>query len=201
MNYVAVDTSGKYLSVVVCKNDKPEVFFEENCGVNHSVKLMPVLEELLDRAKLSLKDVDFFACVVGAGSFTGIRIGVSTVKALCFSNKKPCLKITSFDTLAYNRKGKVLAVIDAGHNGYYVAGYLDKKLILNPKYVLKEELLNLSKEYVLVSFDNLDFTYEKVSVLNGLISAIQEKRGDITLIYEELSPLYCRQSQAEEGRK
>ena len=119
MNYIAVDTSGKHLTLIAKKGDKIYEYFNADCGVNHSVSLMPELERLLDRADMRLTDADFFACAVGAGSFTGIRIGVSTVKALAFATKKPVLRLTSFDTLSYNMdSGKVLAVIDAKHNGY-----------------------------------------------------------------------------------
>ena len=102
MNYIAVDTSGKHLTLIAKKDEKIYEFFDKDCGVNHSISVMTELENLLIKADMQLKDADFFACVVGAGSFTGIRIGVSTVKALAFAANKPVLKITSFDTLAYN---------------------------------------------------------------------------------------------------
>ena len=104
MRYIAIDTSAKNLTIIAYDNGKIHKVFDEECGVNHSTELMPKLEELLHKANFDLKDADFLACVVGAGSFTGIRIGVATVKALCFAYKKPCLSITSFDTLAYNEK-------------------------------------------------------------------------------------------------
>ena len=120
MNYLAIDTSGKNLTVIIKKGQEVYKVHDENCGVNHSVELMPKVEELIKKANFDLKSADFFACVVGAGSFTGIRIGVSTVKALCFAYSKPCLSVTSFDTMAYNIKsGKVLTLIDAKHNGFY----------------------------------------------------------------------------------
>ena len=113
MNYLAIDTSGKNLTLVLSVNGEVVTYNDGECGVNHSVELMPRIEALLEGVSVSLKEVDFIACVVGAGSFTGIRIGVSTAKALCFVYGKPCLAITSFDTLAYNEKqGKVLAIID-----------------------------------------------------------------------------------------
>lgn len=201
MNYLAIDTSGKNLTVIIKNKGETFTAFDEECGVNHSVALMPCVEELSNKANLNLKDVDFFACVVGAGSFTGIRIGVATVKAMCFAFDKPCLPITSFDTLAYNVDGKVLAIIDAKHNGFYVCGYENNKVILQPSYIMREQLATLAKEYMVVSateVEGIDCTI--VSVKEGLIKAIEKKQKEITSDIEALSPLYVRKSQAEEGR-
>lgn len=201
MNYLAIDTSGKNLTVIIKKNNEIFTAFDEECGVNHSVELMPRVEELCLKADFNLKDVDFFACVVGAGSFTGIRIGVATVKAMCFAYQKPCLSITSFDTLAYNVDGKVLAVIDAKHNGFYVCGYDGGKVVLEPSYIMRDKLIELSKEYLIVSSTKLDgIDCKIVSVKDGLISAVEKKQMEITADAEALTPLYVRKSQAEEGR-
>ena len=123
MKYLALDTSGKRLTVLIRKDSEYFVYTDENCGVKHSVEVMPQIEQLLSKANLSLSEVDFFASVTGAGSFTGIRIGVSTIKALCLAYQKKAVAVTSFDTIAYNKKDeKVLAVINAGHGGYYACG-------------------------------------------------------------------------------
>ena len=202
MNYLAIDTSGKYLSVVVCKNGIITSFHDDECGVNHSVALMPKVQELVNTAGVDFNELDFFACVVGAGSFTGIRIGVATVKAMCFAYNKPCLSITSFDTLAYNEKGgKVLAMIDAKHNGFYVCGYQDGEIILPPAYMMREDVEKIISDYKIVAIDEiLGFNVNKVSVLEGLIRAVEIKRENATSDLESLVPLYVRKSQAEEGR-
>lgn len=202
MRYIAIDTSAKNLTIIAYDNGKIHKVFDEECGVNHSTELMPQLEELLQKANFDLKDADFLACVVGAGSFTGIRIGVATVKALCFAYKKPCLSITSFDTLAYNEKeGKVLAVIDAKHNGFYVCGYDNYKIDFEPSYITKERLLEIASDYQVVSSTDIEgIKVKKVSVCDGLINAIDKKINQVTDDISLLSPLYVRKSQAEENR-
>ncbi len=203
MNYLAIDTSGKNLTVIVCKNDIITSYCDKECGVNHSTSLMPKVEELITKAEFDLKMADFIACVVGAGSFTGIRIGVATVKALCFAYNKPCLSITSFDTLAYNVKGgRVLAIIDAKHNGFYACGYDDKKVVLEPCYIMREELEKIKGEYqTLVAVSEIDgFDITPVSVESGLKLATEEKKHLASDDLDSLVPLYCRKSQAEEGR-
>ena len=201
MNYLAVDTSGKNLTVIIKNNGEYFTFDDKECGVNHSVDLLPRIVELCKKANFNLKNADFFACALGAGSFTGIRIGVSTVKAMCFAYDKPCLPITSFDTLAYNEHGKVLAVIDAKHNGFYVCGYDNGKVVYPPSYVMRETLNQLSKDYIMVAIDEIEgFNVKVVSVAQGFKNAIESKQGEITSDLEALVPLYVRKSQAEEGR-
>ena len=175
-------------------------FFDKDCGTQHSVKIMLEIENMLIRAKMRLSDVDFFACTVGAGSFTGIRIGVSTIKALAFANNKPILRITSFDTLAYNKDSeRVLAVIDAKHNGYYVCPYING-VAGKAEYVLKDRLSGF-KDYTFVSGEKIDgVNTEVVSCVKGFIQAIERKESEITKDINSLTPLYVRKSQAEEGR-
>lgn len=200
MNYIAVDTSGKYLTLIAKKGNNVYEFFDKDCGVNHSVAIMQELENLLLKADMDLKEADFFACVVGAGSFTGIRIGVSTVKALAFAVNKPVLKITSFDTLAYNiDSGKVLAVIDAKHNGFYVCPYVDGKAG-KAEYVMSERLTDFNDYLFVASEEIKGLNTQVVSVKEGLKKAIEKKNGEMSGDINSLIPLYVRKSQAEEGR-
>ena len=205
MNYIAVDTSGKHLTVIVAKDGKTYKLFEKDCGVKHSSALMPALERLLSEAEFDIKDADFIACAVGAGSFTGIRIGVATVKALCFAYKKPALSITSFDSIAYNVKGgvkgKILPVIDAGHGGYYACGYDENmKVDIPPSYLPEAEILRLKKDRTAAAAEDLpSIGVTLACVCDGLAQAAEAKSGE-TVTPDALTPLYIRKSQAEEGR-
>ena len=100
------------------------VKFLPDCALTHSVVLMGEIENALAEAGIDKKDIDVFACAVGPGSFTGIRIGVATVKALAYALGKKVLGVTSFDSLAYNVSDgrKKLAVIDARHGNFYACG-------------------------------------------------------------------------------
>ena len=202
MNYLAIDTSGKNLTVIICKDGVITQYFDNECGVNHSVALMPKIEEIALKADFDFKKADFFSAVVGAGSFTGIRIGVATIKAMCFAFNKPCLSITSFDTLAYNEQGKkVLAIIDAKHNGFYACGYDNDKVVLEPCYIDREKVVELLTEYQGVSSTEIEGLFLSiVNVATGLVKAIEKKCDQVTSDLESLTPLYVRKSQAEEGR-
>ncbi len=201
MNYLAVDTSNKNLTVIIKKDGREYRYEDAECGVNHSIELMPCIEKLAKDADFDFNSADFIACVVGAGSFTGIRIGIATVKAMCFALNKPCLSVTSFDTLAYNKDGKVLALIDAKHNGFYACAYQDKKVVMPPEYISRERVEELIKEYTPVAFAPIDrLPVQVVSVASGLVLAIEKNLDKVTSDLESLTPLYVRKSQAEEGR-
>ena len=204
MNYLAVDTSGKNLSIIIKKDGVAYKYYDGECGVRHSVSLMPEIEKLVTKAQAKLSDLDFFAVVVGAGSFTGIRIGVSAVKAMCFAYNKPCLAITSFDTLAYNVNKvtpKTLAILDAGHGGYYACGYNGEEIDFAPTYILEEQLEKIKLNYQIVVTDKEMDGATAVATIDGLERAVDKKVNNVTFNLDSIEPLYCRKSQAEEGRK
>ena len=201
-NFVAVDTSGNYLTVVAGKNGEFYSVSIPNCMMKHSVSVMPAVDEVLKRADMSLEECDFFSAVVGAGSFTGIRIGISVVKGFCLAYNKPSLPITSFDVAAYNGlgEGKTLCLVDALHDCYYACGYEKGEVVLPPAYLTEDEVLALVTEgYALCGVGEFPIA-EKVAVLpadpvEGLKNAVCEKaeRG----AFGELVALYVRKSSAE----
>ena len=79
MNYLAIDTSGDYLSVVLKIGEKTHEFFTFLAGGKQSEKLMVAIEEAFSALDAKPSDIDVFAAVTGPGSFTGIRIGVATI--------------------------------------------------------------------------------------------------------------------------
>ena len=161
---------------------------------------MPEVENLLIKANLNISEIDVFSAVIGPGSFTGIRIGVSAIKAFAYAFNKPVIPVTSFDVLAYNkRNGKRLAVIDAMHDNFYVAGYNDDNVTLPPSFITKNELINLTNEYEVLSSNEIEGVKHTIVSLNdGYITAL--KSVNTTNDNESLVPLYVRKSQAEEGR-
>lgn len=206
MNFLALDTSGNYLSVVAVKNGEAFSCLISDCATRHSVALMGAVEEVLQKAKMSLDECDFFASVVGAGSFTGIRIGISAVKGFCLACQKPALPVTSFDVAAYNTidnqkpAGKLLCLVDALHGYYYACGYENGAVALPPAYLSEEEVLALAqKGYTLRATALLPLSgkaeTEVVCPVTGLKNAVfalaeQGKFG-------ELSAVYVRKSSAE----
>lgn len=100
MNLLAVDTSGPVAGVAVLREGS---IAYEAAAVNrltHSANLMPMIEEALNRAGLDIDTIDLYAAVTGPGSFTGVRIGVSTVKGMAHGAGKPCVGVNALEALA-----------------------------------------------------------------------------------------------------
>ncbi len=195
MKCLAIDTSGNHLTVALIDGDKVISSYRDNINLKHSVTLLPEIENLLCENNISLSDIDVYCAVIGPGSFTGIRIGVSTIKALAYANDKKVLSVTSFETIAYNKPNeKVLAIIDAKHGHYYACGFNNGTVSLPPCYLSKEELATFASDYVVIE----DGVADK---LNGLVSAVKSKISLATTDRESIIPLYVKKSQAEEERK
>ena len=192
MKFLAIDTSGQRL-VVVAKNDDNTVVSAQNSAMRHSILLMDEIDGALKEANLSLSACDFVACVVGPGSFTGIRIGISAVKGLCMAAGIPALAVTSFDCLAYaEKRERLLALVDAGHDHFYACPYDG----FNPQtaaYLSKEEVNAIAeKGYTPVTERDTDIA---LGLKNAAI-ALCERKASAT----QLVALYLRKSSAEEGR-
>ena len=193
------------MSVVACKNGEFYTFYTPDCAMKHSVLLMEKIDEAFEKLQMTAKDCDFFASVIGAGSFTGIRIGISAIKGFCLATGKPSLAVTSFDTLAYNAidgagKEKILCLVNALHGYYYACGYEKGEVVYPPAYLTEEEVLALVKEgYKLVSCqfvpiaEKAEFLIvDPVSGLEKAAVALAEKNA-----FAPLTALYVRKSSAE----
>ena len=200
MKYLAIDTSGSYLTAIACDGQKTSVRYEENCALNHSVALMGEVENALAEIGLTAKDIDVFACSVGAGSFTGIRIGVSTVKAFAYALNKKVLGVTSFESLAYSIEERVkkLTLICARHGNYYVAGFDENNaMILPPKFLTVGQINEIKGGYLLIADeDNLGAV--KADMVKGFKRAVEANLEKASFNDETLVPLYVKKSQAEE---
>jgi tRNA threonylcarbamoyl adenosine modification protein YeaZ len=211
-NFLAIDTSGDYLCVAARKNGKIFSAFEPDCAMKHSTLLMTKVDEVLKAADLSLEECNAFAACVGAGSFTGIRIGISAVKGFALACKKPLLGVTSFEIAAYNALSagseKVLAIVDAMHGFYYACGFENGKIAIEPCYISETEVLALEKDgYLLCACKQVPIM-EKVSVeitnpLKGLCGAVdvklQQMQEPQSGENQLLQALYIRKSSAEEN--
>jgi len=199
LNFLAIDTGGKYLSVIACREGVYQKRYSENCAMKHSVLLMDEIDAALREAALTPAECDFFAAVVGPGSFTGIRIGISTIKGLCAACGKPPLAITSFDCLAYAESGSLLSLVDAGHENYYACGYDTEKQITEPPAFLKREEVDalLSRGYMPVAAEVLFDRCRAVDPAEGLLRAATAKYRQAG---GALRALYLRKSSAEENK-
>lgn len=128
MKILSVETAGNICAVALAEDDKliKEKLLDD--GNTHSVKLMPLVDKLLSETNTKISDIDLFACDIGPGSFTGIRIGVSTIKAFMDVTNKKAVGITSLENLAYNLDEEeiICSLIDAKNENVYY-GFFKKE--------------------------------------------------------------------------
>ena len=121
MKILAIDTSSNTCSVCLLENDNPIHTLEIKDEKTHSEKFMPLVQKLLHTTKTPLKEIDILACDKGPGSFTGIRIGISAIKAMSEVQKIDIIGVSSLQSLAYNEtfNGITCSLIDARNNQVY----------------------------------------------------------------------------------
>ena len=124
MLIMAFESSAKAASVALVRDGRLVSQYSQCSGLTHSRTLLPMAEDMLKNAELSLKDVDMYAVAHGPGSFTGIRIGVSTVKGLAWASDKPCVGVSTLEAMAWHglsAGGYICPVMDARRNQVYNA--------------------------------------------------------------------------------
>ncbi len=202
MKFLAFDTGGKYLSVIAFNGKEAAKIYLGDPAMKHSVLLMDKIDEALARAHMSAAECDFFATVIGPGSFTGIRIGIATAKGLCAALSKPALAVTSFDCIAYNGESeKRLALVDAGRGELYACGYEGDKIVFGPAILPIPQAEALVKEgYVPLSAEPVPMESRRADPCEGLLCAVLANKEN-TLPPDGLHAFYMRRSSAEENRK
>ena len=124
MLILAFESSAKAASVALCRDGHLLSQYSQCSGLTHSRTLLPMAEDMLKNAELRLQDVDVIAVAHGPGSFTGIRIGVSTVKGLAWAAEKPCVGVSTLEAMAWHglaAGGFVCPVMDARRSQVYNA--------------------------------------------------------------------------------
>lgn len=128
MKILAFDSTAKSASAAVAEDGKILSYSVADNGLTHSEILLPMAEAVLLSAKISLDDVSLFAVTAGPGSFTGVRIGVATVKGLAQDYEEParknCVAVSTLEALAENlapSDGLLVPVMDARRNEVYNA--------------------------------------------------------------------------------
>ncbi len=226
MNILAVDTSALTATVAVMKNGV--LVFENNItnALTHSETLMPMIDYALNSVNLSVKDIDLFAVSCGPGSFTGIRIGVSAIKALAYATDKPVFGISTLEALACNlsvtENIPVCPIMDARRSQVYNAIYKFQdgraEIVEAPRALSIEELCETINEKTLFVGDGVNVYKDKIIEIckeNAVFAPphlMLQKAASIAyrasiaseneyLTPEALEVIYLRKSQAERERE
>ena len=204
---LAVNTAGPAVEVALSCGG----YFRDENGRNASVSLMPAIDKLLTDAGMALSELDAIACVIGPGSFTGIRIGVSAARAMCYALGKPAVAVNYLQSLAYNERAdgfdKILCVCDGSNGTAYIAEFdSERKPLRETVCVTMGEAEKLARGYggavcacerTVKICENAIPPAPDCHALLRAAEAMFAKACD----FKDLIPLYVRESQAEKDLK
>ena len=171
MIMLALDTASRYCSAAVMKDG--EIIAEQTVcsGLVHSRTLMVLVDNVLKSVGIEAKDIDAYACSNGPGSFTGVRIAVSTVKGLALAENKPCVAVSTLQAAAeglYCPGTVVCAILDARCSQVYAAAYLNGQTLIEPAPMMLSELLEKLQGYDRVVFCGDGISVHRDAIINAL---------------------------------
>jgi len=191
MKILAIETSTDICSVCVIANGKTS-----QCEINlkqiHSEKIISLIDQCLKNLNLELDDIDAVGVSIGPGSFTGLRIGLSTVKGICFVKEKPIIAVPTLDALALKAgqfveilsnfclsEVNICSVIDAKQGDFYYGFYsfLDGKVVKISEFKVGtfNEILNQITKPTIFIGDGINEIkerqiFDKVILLKGKLN-------------------------------
>ena len=221
MKILAIDTSSKTCSCALLENENLIDEINLDDGRTHSENLLPIMSELLEKNKIDLKEIDLISCCVGPGSFTGIRIGVASIKAIAEVHNIKIASVTSLETLArIDESEKIkISMIDARNNQVY-CGIFDKDYNKMQDYIADDinNVLEILKKYENMIFIGDGAILHKGKIIEKIekaeLSEKNEQRSSFggKIAYKKylnndlknsdtILPIYLRKSQAERMKK
>lgn len=150
MKILAIDSTANTSTVAVLENDKLLSLYSANIKNTHSETLLPMVKSVLDTLKLTNEDIDAYAVSNGPGSFTGVRIGVATVKGLAFNRGKPCVEVSTVEALAANLEGFsgiVCPIMNARRGQVYTGAFLNGRRIIDDCCMMLCDLIPMLEKY------------------------------------------------------
>lgn len=133
MLILSMDTTTPELFVVLAEDGRV-LASGRTSGQTHMTTLMPSLDAILEETEKTLDQVDYFACSVGPGSYTGIRIGVAATQALAVAENKPCLALDTLDIIAYEDGQEAhslrVPLLDARNRRVYAKAFLGDEVLI-----------------------------------------------------------------------
>lgn len=222
MLILALESSAKAASVALTEDENLVAQYTQCSGLTHSRTLLPMVDDMLKNTDKTIAGVDLIAVAQGPGSFTGIRIGVSTVKGLAWAADKKCVGVSTLEAMAWHgvaAGGVICPVMDARRSQVYNALFeiVDGKphrLCADRAISLDELAEQIAGKNAFVVGDGARLTYEHISKLGiacrlapenlvyqsawGVAMAALDKTPGTA---DDLLPVYLRLSQAERERQ
>ena len=168
MNILMIDTSGPACGVAIAREGRLVCDMQLVSGRTHSQRVMPMVEAALAMSDMAVSDIDVFGAVTGPGSFTGVRIGVSSVKALAHAAGKPCVGVDALHALAANIQafdGVICPILDARAQQVYGAMFRAGDV---PQRLCEDEAMPLT-----AFLDRVEATDERALFLGDGVAAMR----------------------------
>ena len=226
MKILSLDTASQSCSVAIVADNIVLAELTVNHGRTHAEVLMGMIQRAIEMGNLSISDVDGFAATIGPGSFTGLRIGLSTVKGLAVATKKPVVGVSTLEALAYVfsfSQKLVCPMMDARKGEVYTAGYrfCENKMItvFKPRVIPPDLVVKNIKEPCILTGDGAvkyrDVFLDKIGSYTAVaspalnlirastvarLSMLRFEKNDIDDV-GSLIPYYIRKSDAEKNIK
>lgn len=217
MLVLGIDTTSDAATAAVISDGVLLGEYTQNQKKTHSVKMLPMVEKMLEDLKLELRDIDVFACGIGPGSFTGVRIGAATIRSFCDSLSKPATVVTSLEALYNNVNtfgGVVISLVFARENECFTAAYENGQELIAPCVMTVDDIVAYAKDkYCMFVGDGAIINFDALSSVDGALfaegrhnvisaGAIAEIGYKKALLGDTgnsniITPLYLRKSQAE----
>lgn len=225
MRILALDTTGQTASVAIMDRDKLVAEFTLNYKLTHSQTILPMIAEICEKAEVALSSIDYIACAVGPGSFTGLRIGAATAKGLALALKRKIIPVPTLEALAYNifeTDNIICPIMDARRNQVYAAFYQwiegklcpltpmmaeDMDVILAQGKVYGRKVIFLGDgvpvhlEKILQNKDFLTAPPHCALQRGATVAALAMKKTAAAIDGNQLELIYLRKSQAERERE
>ena len=187
MLIIAIDTSGRNGSVALCRGD--EHSFETLQvtpleGGTYSARLVPAIAEMIGNQGFSKNQVDVFVVISGPGSFTGLRVGIATVKGLCEVLQKPLVAVSMLEAVAVLRGDgpeKIAVVLDAGRGEAYVGEFsiADGRAKTLREYIAKLEIFSAeARENGLATLTPDGKVFEVLKATGAPVQQVEPLRAD-----------------------
>lgn len=201
-----IDTSTKYITLSIIKDNELCYFFHEKVFEDLSVRILPLIVEALDKCSLTVGDINRIYVTTGPGSFTGIRIGLTIMKVLAWSLKIDIIPISSLELIASTptETDYVIPYIDARRGNCFISIYDNNlNVIVSDRFTeFKAFIENIPKykTFKLVTYDEVDFPNKCTPNIN-IINVINKHKNDKPVNPHTLIPNYLKSTEAEENLK
>ena len=165
MLLLALDTSTHQARLALCSEDELLGEYTWHVGNNHSVELLERIQRLFAECASIMADIDGVAVAAGPGSFSGLRVALSTAKALAFALNKPLIGVSTLDVIAAQQRhwsGPICALLEAGRSELYAACYLSDE-VASEKGEVTFSLRRLSDILLLTPRQVAALLYEQAS--------------------------------------